>query len=135
MDLFVDILESFFVGVLYSICVYKIAEANSPSNKSKLMMLHLIGGVVGIMLAYVAYQHRKIVIRNGLLFGSFIILFNLIWFNWGTMGNNVKLFIFISTFLSLIWYIHKKPTKSRKIRSKPAKKLAMIVNDDEFDVQ
>ena len=132
MDLFVDILESFFVGVLYSICVYKLSEANSSSKK--LMMLHLIGGVVGIMLAYVAYQHRNNVIRNGLLFGSFIILFNLVWFNWGTMGNDVKLFIFISTFLSLIWYIHKKPIKSKKVRGKPAKNLAMLVNDDEINV-
>ena len=106
------------IGIIYNILVYELTDMLNNNLiydekiQSNLIFIFFFG-LLGFFLGYYLFKKNKKLknnaIRYGLYFGSFLLLFNTLVYNWNIMANTIKLAIVV-IFLMLLLFLSYKLT-------------------------
>ena len=125
MKIFSDILLAVPIGFIYNILFYKLGEIITMDLEynekiQRNLLISFIGGISGIFLALNVfgnknYKYKNRAIKYGLFFGSVMLLFYTLCYNWDILGNDIKLFIIIMCFITLLWYSYLDPDSENNL--------------------
>lgn len=122
MEQCVDILISISISILYVFFIQKISEMTIKDLEyneriQKEIIISLIGGIVGYIIAIYLLEIKKYKIKNkavkyGILLGSTFIIINALIFNWLIIDNDIKLFIIGCLLIFFIFISYKMNEKT-----------------------
>lgn len=110
-----DIILAIPIGIIFNILAYEVTDIlnNNLIYDDKIqsnLVINFMIGLLGFFLGYYIFKKNKKIknkaIRYGLYFGSSLLIFNTLVYNWNIMTNSVKIIIFITvlTFLVFLSY-------------------------------
>ena len=111
-----DIILAIPIGIMYNILAYYVSDMLNTNliYEDKIQsnfVLNFIFGVIGLFVGYYLFKKNKKLknkaIRYGLYFGSFILLFNTLVYNWNIMSDSIKLIVFIIVLMFLLLLAYK----------------------------
>jgi hypothetical protein len=108
MKILTDIVLAIPIGIIYNALIYKFNEIiNSNLEYNEKVQRNLIicffGGVIGLIAGLKLFDKNR-AIKYGICFGSIMLLFYTLFYNWCIIANDTKLFIIILSFVALLWY-------------------------------
>jgi hypothetical protein len=124
MSLIFDISLAIPIGILYNILIHKLGEIINDNLEYNIkiqrnLILVFIGGIIGLIVAHyvfvkqIRFKNRSI--SYGLYFGSALLLFHTLFYNWNVLANDTKLFIIIFALVFLIIYAYSNNTDDKLI--------------------
>ena len=118
MGVITDLLLAIPIGIIYNMIIHESADIlnNKFDYKDRVQKSLLIisgGGLIALTIAFffLSNSFENTAIRYGLFFGSFLLLFHSIVYNWQTMQNDTRIIIMILTLCILIWYSYMLHSK------------------------
>ena len=123
-----DVIVAIPIGVLYNIFFHKIGEIINNECKydekiQRNLILTFIGGLIGFILAFTIFSTHKSfsnrAVKYGLYFGSLLLFFHTLVYNWNVIGDDIKLFIVTITMALLICYAYsnKEEEEEKEIKN------------------
>lgn len=119
MSLIFDISLAIPIGLLYNILIHKLGEILNDNLEYNIkiqrnLILVFIGGIIGLIVAHYIFvkqmRFKNRSISYGLYFGSTLLLFHTLFYNWNVLANDTKLFIIIFALVFLIIYAYTNNT-------------------------
>ena len=121
------------IAILQNVFVHHIASIsfkNLPytEKQDKITSMLFILGILSITIGKLVIGDKKLV-SNGLTLGGILLLLTILLINWRYLSDKVKLVIFGSCFISILWYAYKK-NKTSKSNKKNSEEVADIKVSD-----
>jgi low temperature requirement protein LtrA len=111
MGVITDLLLALPIGIIYNMIIHESADIfnNKFNYKDKVQRSLLMvfgGGLIGMIITMFIIPHsvKNTAVRYGLCFGSTLLLFHSIIYNWQIMQNDTRIIVMILTLCVLIWY-------------------------------
>ena len=111
-----DIVLAIPIGILYNVLTYELIDIfnNNLIFDEKIqinIIFNFAFGIIGLFLGYYIFgKHNKLrnnAIKYGLYFGSCLLLFNTILYNWYMITPAVKIILFGVVLILLLWASYK----------------------------
>lgn len=103
----------FSIIIMYNFFIHHLASTmyrNLSYNKkhSKGIVLLILSGVIGIVLAKIVLKNGNKVINKGLFYGGCLLILSGILINWSSTTDELKLMLTGGLLIGLIWFAHNK---------------------------
>lgn len=105
-----DIFIAILIGIFYNMIIHKFIEIINVNmqynNKIQLNLLLSFGSaIIGIIFGMFVSNNA---IKLGLYFGSGILLFHSVFYNWNIINDKYKLLMMATVLVILIWFSYNK---------------------------
>lgn len=129
MGVITDLLLALPIGIIYNMIIHESADIlNNKFNYKDKVQRSLImvfgGGFIGMIITMFVLPHsiKNTAVRYGLCFGSLLLLFHSIIYNWQIMQNDTRIIVMILTLCALIWYSYSSKSGSDESEQKKRQK-------------
>ncbi len=129
MKLLLDIILAVPIGILYNILIHKlgdmfIADCEYNDKIQKEIFICFGGGILGAFIGKYAFKNNRAV-RYGFYFGTFLLVFYSVMYNWSILENSSKFIIILLGLIGLILisYFYFGDKKQKKKKKKKTNKM------------